>query len=173
MVVEPPGDHVHYAALALHLAVHAEQARAEHDRALALGQRLPHYQVDVAALVLEGDEGDVVGGARALAGDDEPAGAYVLAVAALVAAQGESLRNLVLDAGAIAAVLAVPIIVGLARWSASGRAATGAIIAQLLVLGVLDYVMGVPGAFLWMIAAGAAVFALITLAHRKPAPARA
>lgn len=95
------------------------------------------------------------------------------AVAALVAAQGESLRNLVLDAGAIAAVLAVPIIVGLARWSASGRAATGAIIAQLLVLGVLDYVIGVPGAFLWMIAAGAAVFALITLAHRKPAPARA
>jgi len=51
VVVESPGDDVHDSALALHLAVHAEQACAEHDRALALGERLPHHQIDVAALV--------------------------------------------------------------------------------------------------------------------------
>lgn len=88
------------------------------------------------------------------------------AVAALLAMQGESLRNLVLDAGAIAAVLAVPIIVALAGWSRSNRAAMAAIIAQMAVLGVLDWSLGVPGAFLWMVAAGAAVFAVVAAIER-------
>lgn len=82
-------------------------------------------------------------------------------VAAVVALQGESLRNLVLDAGAIAAVLAVPIIAGLAGGPRSGRAAVAAIAAQMAVLGVLDWWLGWPGAFLWMIAAGAGVFAAV------------
>ncbi len=90
------------------------------------------------------------------------------ALAALLAAQGESLRNLVLDAGAIAAALAVPIIVGLTGWSTSNRAAIAAIVAQMVVLGVLDRMLGVPGAFLWMIAAGAAMFAAVALAERRP-----
>lgn len=93
------------------------------------------------------------------------------ALAAGLALQGESLRNLVLDAGAIAAVLAVPIIVGLARWSTSARAAAGAILVQAAVLGVLDYGFGMPGAFLWMLASGAASFAAITAwERRRPAP---
>jgi len=89
------------------------------------------------------------------------------AVAAWLAMQGESLRNLVLDAGAIAAVLAVPIIAGLAGWRAGGRAATGAILVQIAVLGVCDKLLGVPGAFLWMLASGALTFAALAAWERK------
>lgn len=92
-------------------------------------------------------------------------------VAALVAASGESLRDLVLDAGAIAAVLAVPIIMGLAGIGSGTRAALGAIIVQVTVLGVLDWGMGIEGAFLWMLAAGLATFAaLVLLARHAPTP---
>jgi fructose-specific phosphotransferase system IIC component len=94
-------------------------------------------------------------------------------VAALVAAQGESLRNLVLDAGAIAAVLAVPIIAGLSGLSRSGRAAMTAIIVQGTVLAVCDWWLGVEGAFLWMLASGIAAFAAVALADRRPLPAAA
>lgn len=78
--------------------------------------------------------------------------------AAVLAAQGESLRDLVLDAGAIAAVLAIPIIAGLAG-STARRAALGAIAVQAGVWSVLDLGLGMPGAFLWMIASGALTFA--------------
>jgi SSS family transporter len=88
-------------------------------------------------------------------------------VAAIVAAQGESLRSLVLDAGAIAAVLAVPIIAGLAGLSRSGRAAVAAIMVQGLVLAVGDWWLGIAGAFLWMLASGIAVFAAVALAERR------
>ena len=90
-------------------------------------------------------------------------GATVIAalVAALVAASGESLRDLVLDAGAIAAVLAVPIIMGLAGRGQGTHAALAAIITEIAVLGVLDWGLGVEGAFLWMIASGVAVFAAV------------
>lgn len=91
------------------------------------------------------------------------------AVAAWLALQGESLRNLVLDAGAIAAVLAVPIIAGLAGWSRAPRAALAAILVQMAVLGVLDWGLGMPGAFLWMIASGTATFAAVALLDRAPA----
>ncbi len=94
------------------------------------------------------------------------------AVAAVLAMQGESLRNLVLDAGAIAAVLAVPIVAGLTGWSRSGRAALAAIMVQMGVLGVLDWGLGLPGAFLWMIASGAATFAVVAWLDR-PRPAKA
>lgn len=91
-------------------------------------------------------------------------------VAAWLAMQGESLRNLVLDAGSIAAVLAVPIIAGLAGWTRSGTAAVAAIGMQVGVLAVCDWSLGVPGAFLWMIASGAATFAAVSLfALRKTA----
>ncbi len=83
------------------------------------------------------------------------------AVAAVLAAQGESLRDLVLDAGAIAAVLAIPIIAGLAG-STARRAALGAIVVQAGVWGVLDFGLGMPGAFLWMIASGALTFAALS-----------
>ena len=93
------------------------------------------------------------------------------ALAAWLALQGESLRNLVLDAGAIAAVLAVPIIAGLAG-SRSAPAALGAIVVQVAVLGVLDWGLGQPGAFLWMIASGTATFAALAMLTRgAPAPA--
>ncbi len=84
------------------------------------------------------------------------------AVAAWLAAQGESLRDLVLDASAIAAVLAVPIIMGLAGIGRGTRAAVAAIAVQVGVLGVLDWGLGVPGAFLWMLASGLAVFGAVS-----------
>lgn len=94
-------------------------------------------------------------------------------LAAWLALQGESLRDLVLDAGAITAVLAVPIIAGLAGWTRSGRAAAAAIVVQIGVLAVLDWGLHRPGAFLWMIASGTASFAAISLAEtRKPAAQR-
>ncbi len=89
------------------------------------------------------------------------------ALAAVLALQGESLRNLVLDAGAIAAVLAVPIIAGLTGRSRSGRAAVAAIVVQMGVLGVLDWSLGVPGAFLWMLASGAASFTAVAAIEQR------
>ncbi|TAD78014.1 MAG: sodium:solute symporter [Sphingomonadales bacterium] len=94
------------------------------------------------------------------------------AVASVLAAQGESLRDLVLDAGAIAAVLAVPIIAGLAG-STARRAALAAIVVQGCVLGVLDWGLALPGAFLWMAASGLATFAAVaavTPQPQEPAP---
>lgn len=88
-------------------------------------------------------------------------------VAAWLAMQGESLRNLVLDAGAIAAVLAVPIIAGLAGVRAGERAAVAAIVVQIAVLGVLDYGLGLSGAFLWMLASGMATFAAMAALERR------
>lgn len=88
-------------------------------------------------------------------------------VAAMVAASGDSLRDLVLDAGTIAAVLAVPIIMGLAGRGAGTRAGIAAIIVQAGVVVVLDWWLGIEGAFLWMIAAGFASFAAVTLAARR------
>jgi hypothetical protein len=85
------------------------------------------------------------------------------ALAAWLAAQGESIRELLFTAGAIGAVLAVPMVVGLAGWSRSGRAAVAAIAVQIAVLAVLDWMLGVPGAFLWMLAAGAGTFAAVAL----------
>jgi SSS family transporter len=91
-------------------------------------------------------------------------------VAALVAASGESLRDLVLDAGAVAAVLAVPIIMGLTGRGTGTHAGMSAIIVQAALLVVLDWWLGIEGAFLWMIAAGLVSFtAAALLAPRKPA----
>lgn len=91
-------------------------------------------------------------------------------VAAWLAAQGESLRDLVLDASAIAAVLAVPIIMGLARIGGGTRAGVAAIAVQVAVLGVLDWGLGVPGAFLWMLGCGVAVFAAVAAWERRLRP---
>jgi len=90
-------------------------------------------------------------------------------IAAILAASGESLRDLVLDAGAIAAVLAVPIVMGLAGRGRGTQAATAAIIVQMAVLGVLDWWLGIEGAFLWMLASGLVTFALIAAAGRPRA----
>ncbi|MFO6447652.1 sodium:solute symporter family transporter [Erythrobacter sp. NE805] len=101
-------------------------------------------------------------------------GATVLAslVAALLAAGGESLRSLVLDAEAISAVLAVPLVAALVGIRASGRAASAAICVQLAATVVLDRWLGVPGAFLWVVSAGLASFALVGWLDRpRPAPA--
>lgn len=95
------------------------------------------------------------------------------ALAAALALQGESLRNLVLDAGAMAAVLAVPIIAGLAGIRAGPRPAVAAMLVQIAVLGVLDYGLGVPGAFLWMLASGILTFAAVALLGARPAAEQA
>ncbi len=87
-------------------------------------------------------------------------------IAALVAASGESLRSLVLDASAIAAVLAIPIIGALTGVSGSDRTAMATIIAQLAALAMLDWWLGVPGAFLWMLASGLIVFIIGSLVDR-------
>ena len=88
-------------------------------------------------------------------------------IAAAVAASGESLRNLVLDASAIAAVIALPMIAGLSGLSRSGHAAMAAIITQGTVLALLDWTLDVPGAFLWMMASGLAIFTAVTLWERR------
>jgi Na+/proline symporter len=87
-------------------------------------------------------------------------------VAALVAASGESLRDLVLDAGAIAAVLAVPIVMGLAGIGGGTRAGLAAIVVQITVLGVLDWGLAIEGAFLWMIASGLMTFVTVVAMER-------
>ena len=86
-------------------------------------------------------------------------GATVIAgvIAALVAASGESLRDLVLDAGAIAAVLAVPIIMGLAGRGQGTHAALATIVVLGAVLGLCFDPLGllrVISCVLWMIASG-------------------
>lgn len=92
------------------------------------------------------------------------------ALAAGLALSGESLRNLVLDAGAIGAVLAVPIIAGLAG-SRARLAALAGIVVQMAALVLLDWVLEVPGAFLWMLASGTLTFAAVAAwERRKPAP---
>lgn len=92
------------------------------------------------------------------------------ALAAGLAMTGESLRALVMDAGAIGAALAVPIIAGLAG-SRARHAAPAAIVVQIGCLAVLDWGLGVPGAFLWMLAAGTLTFAaLAAWERRRPAP---
>ncbi len=93
------------------------------------------------------------------------------AVAAWLAAQGESLRDLVLDASAIAAVLAVPIIMGLARIGRGTRAAVAAIAVQVAVLGVLDWGLGLSGAFLAMLGCGLAVFGAVSALEARIRPA--
>jgi Na+/proline symporter len=88
------------------------------------------------------------------------------ALAAGLALTGESLRTLVLDAGAIGAVLAVPIIAGLAG-SRCGPAALAAIVVQMGSLVLLDWVLHVPGAFLWMLASGTLTFAAVAAWERR------
>jgi len=95
------------------------------------------------------------------------------ALAAWLAAQGESLRDLVLDASAIAAVLAVPIVMGLARIGSGTRAGLAAIAVQVAVLALADWGLGVPGAFLWMLASGLLAFALVAAWERRRAAAPA
>ncbi|MCL9998896.1 MAG: hypothetical protein NBV68_05910, partial [Erythrobacter sp.] len=92
------------------------------------------------------------------------------ALAAGLALSGESLRSLVMDAGAIGAVLAVPIIAGLAG-SRARLAALAAIVVQMASLVALDWVLEVPGAFLWMLASGTLTFAAVAAwERRRPAP---
>lgn len=95
------------------------------------------------------------------------------ALAALLAASGESLRALVLDAESISAVLVVPLVAGLAGVRASGRAASAAVLVQLALIAVLDRWLGVPGAFLWMLAGGIAVFAAVSASERRSPAAEA
>ena len=91
-------------------------------------------------------------------------------LAAGLALSGESLRTLVLDAGAIGAVLAVPIIAGLAG-SRARLAALAGIVVQMAALVLLDWVLEVPGAFLWMLASGTLTFtAVAAWERRRPAP---
>jgi hypothetical protein len=47
-------------------------------------------------------------------------------------------------------------------------------VVQVAVLGVLDWGLGVPGAFLWMLASGTATFAAVAaLSARRSAAPRA
>lgn len=92
------------------------------------------------------------------------------ALAAWLAAQGDSIRELLFTAGAIGAVLAVPMAAALMSGPRSGRAAVAAMVVQITMLAVLDWTLEVPGAFLWMLCAGAATFALVALFDRRTDP---
>ncbi len=82
-------------------------------------------------------------------------------VAAVIAASGQSLREIVLTGEGIGGLLVVPLMVGLFIKS---RAETG-VLASLFVSFVLtvwlDWIAGVPGAFLYALAGGAASFLIV------------
>ena len=65
------GDEMDHQALALHVAAHAEQARAHDDAAMGLEDLGPDHEVGDAVLVLDGDEHHARGGARPLAHQDQ------------------------------------------------------------------------------------------------------
>ena len=70
-VLEPVGDDVDDAALALHLAGDGDEAGAEHDGAERLEHLRPDDDVGDVGLVLDGHEDDAARRARPLADDDE------------------------------------------------------------------------------------------------------
>ena len=66
------GDEMDHQPLALHVAAHAEQARAHDDAAMGLEDLGPDHEVGDAVFVLDGDEHHARGGARPLAHQDQP-----------------------------------------------------------------------------------------------------
>jgi hypothetical protein len=73
-VGQVPRNEVAHAVLALPLAGHREQARAQQRRALAIAHSLPDDDVDAARLVFQGDEDDALGRFGLLAHRDDAAG---------------------------------------------------------------------------------------------------
>lgn len=83
-------------------------------------------------------------------------------IAALIAVSGESLREIVLTASGIGGLIAVPLVAAL--WlprKGPGSAALAAMAVSLVLTAVLDWMLGIGGAFLYALAAGAAVFLVV------------
>src|SRR5438045_8737845 len=71
---------MHDLAIALDRAVHAEKPRAEQFVALALDEPMPHHDVHIAGLVLQGDEDHAARRVGSLAAGDEARNARRAAV---------------------------------------------------------------------------------------------
>src|SRR5260221_14277876 len=82
MVHQAPRNEVHDLAIALDRAVHAEKPCAEQLVALALDEAMPHHDVHVAGLVLQGDEDHAARRVGSLAAGDEARYAHGAAVRA-------------------------------------------------------------------------------------------
>jgi len=80
-----------------------------------------------------------------------------------VAASGQSLREIVLTSAAIGGVLAAPLVMSLVTGLAGRHAAPAAIGVQIVMLAALDWVFKVPGAFVFTILAGFAVYIAVAL----------
>ena len=89
-------------------------------------------------------------------------------LAALIALSGESLRGIVIEAAAIAGVLAVPVLLGVLTGRGGPRAALLSMIANGLLYAVLGWGLGVTGAFFWSVAGALLAYAVLAL---RPAPA--
>ncbi|NNU17379.1 hypothetical protein HK107_13690 [Parvularcula sp. ZS-1/3] len=89
------------------------------------------------------------------------------AVAALaVAAGGDSIRAIVLTGEGIVGLLVIPVLVGLLMPKGGRIPILMALATSLALTAWLDWIAGVPGAFLYALAGGAAAFALGHIALR-------
>lgn len=92
--------------------------------------------------------------------------------AAIVAASGESLRDIVLTAEGITGILSVPLVAGLTLKTGGRLAGLAAITTSAAMTVVLDWILGVPGAFLFALAGGGVMFLAFYAAERLTAPTR-
>ena len=77
------------------------------------------------------------------------------------------MRDLVLDSAAIAGVLTAPLCFGLAGRFGGAYAATITILGEIALLTILDWYLGVSGAFIYVVAAGIVIFLVVGGVERR------
>jgi Na+/proline symporter len=92
--------------------------------------------------------------------------------AMLIAAGGDSVRTIVLTGEGVAGLLAVPLVVGLLTRRGGEWPVVAALTAALVLTALLDWQLGVEGAFLYVIAASGSVLTAGLLLDKglRPAP---
>jgi len=88
-------------------------------------------------------------------------------LAASVAAAGDSLRELVLASAAIGGIVAVPLVLGISSRIGGRIAGMASITAQSVVFVGSDWIAGLPGAFVYSIAAGCVGYAIGVAVERR------
>jgi len=90
-------------------------------------------------------------------------------IAAVIAASGESLRDLVLTAEGISGLLLVPLLAAMFAKNHRPEPVLSAIAVSLAATALFDWVLGVPGAFLYALGIGAGAWLLLATATRSAA----
>ncbi|NRA29290.1 MAG: hypothetical protein HRU11_03430 [Parvularculaceae bacterium] len=90
-------------------------------------------------------------------------------IAAVIAASGESLRDLVLTAGSISSLLLVPMLAAVFTSHHRAEPVLASVGLSLIASGILDWWLGVPGALLYAIAVGALAWFIGAIATRSSA----